>query len=67
VKCTDFTILSYFSPFKIMSRKTEEWDKGVRRAGAARHHEDEGEQNLFSSYCDRQRITLHLGTQNKDS
>lgn len=55
-----------------MSRKTEEWDKGVRRAGAARHHEDEGEQNLrkrmmFSSYCERQRITLHLGTQNKDS
>jgi len=64
--------MSYFSPFKIMSRKTEEWDKGVRRAGAARHHEDEGEKNLrkrmmFSSYCERQRITLHLGTQNKDS
>jgi hypothetical protein len=37
-------------PISILSKlwveRTEEWDKGGRRAGAARQHEDEGQQKL---------------------
>jgi hypothetical protein len=55
---------------KLCIERIGEWDKGGRKAGAGRHHEEQEVQKLnkgekskrmmFSSFCERQRISLRL-------